>query len=79
MADYILPRTYAHSIAAMRPNLTRALNMAVESGDAATAANLFSVLAGPEAAAHLGPRDVLDKVGGWLATQSELANEVMAA
>ncbi|MFC4349864.1 hypothetical protein ACFO5Q_18590 [Kordiimonas lipolytica] len=79
MADYILPRTYAHTIAAMRPNLTRALIMAVESGDAATAASLFPVVAGPGAAAHMGPRDVLDKVGAWLSSQSELANEVMAA
>lgn len=79
MADYILPRTYAHTIAAMRPSLIRALNMAVESGDVATAAGLFAVIAGPEAATHLGPRDVLEKVGAWLSTQSELANEVMAA
>ncbi|NVJ69832.1 MAG: hypothetical protein HWE08_05730 [Alphaproteobacteria bacterium] len=79
MADYILPRTYAHSIAAMRPNLMRALVVAVESGDAATAAGIFSVVAGPEAASHLGPRDVLEKVGAWLSNQSELANEVMAA
>lgn len=79
MANNILPRTYAHTIAAMRPNLIRALVIAVESGDAATAASLFSVIAGPEAAAHLGPRDVLEKVGAWLSSQSELANEVMAA
>ncbi|NVJ98466.1 MAG: hypothetical protein HWE25_09955 [Alphaproteobacteria bacterium] len=79
MADYILPRTYAHTIASMRPNLMRAMNIAVESGDAATAARLFTVIAGPEAASHVGPRDVLEKVGAWLSNQSELANEVMAA
>ena len=79
MADIMLPRTFQSTSAGMRPNLLRALQMTVETGDAATAANLFAAVAGRKAAAGLGPRDVLEKAGAWLSNQNELANQVMDA
>lgn len=79
MADYILPKDYAHVLEVMRPSLTRALMIAVESGDAATAASLFRAVAGPEAASHLAPREVLETVGAWLSSECAYATEVRAA
>lgn len=54
----------------MRPMLMQTLRMAINSGDAVMAANLYRTLAGEQAAAKVGPRDVLGKVGGWLDEQS---------
>lgn len=79
MVAHVLPPNYATAIAAMRPSLMRALTMAVESGDAAGAARLYAVCAGPDAAAHLRPRDALEVVGAWLSRQGEVANDLMAA
>ena len=82
MAGMFLPPKFAPSeqglIAQMRPTYLQALRIAAASGDARTARTLFAAVAGPSAAARLGPRNVLETVDAWLTSQSVLAGDISA-
>lgn len=64
-----LPKPFARSMKAMRPGLMAALKGAVASGDAPSAHQFYSAVAGPAAAAKLSGKDELATLRGWLSRQ----------
>jgi len=79
MATRVLPKTYARCMPSLRPQLMPVLRSAVDSGDAVTAKKLYRVMAGPEAASQIPPREVLYTVGCWLNAQGDITNDHIVA